>query len=94
MTSPRIIIKRHDIGVYEWLIADGNEKVVGEIGNTSITECLVDAADSLPEDVGLVEIEYRGVHMGTYPRIRVIDFADDIADIIVESYGVLAQHFG
>jgi hypothetical protein len=92
MTSPRIIIKRHEVGVYEWLIAYGNEKVAGEIGNTSITECLVDGADSLPEDVGLVEIEYRGVHMGTYPRVRVREFADDVADIIVESYGALAQH--
>lgn len=94
MTIPRIIIKRHDVGFYEWLIAYDNEKVTGDIGNTSITECLVDAADSLPEDVGLAEIQYRGVHMGTYPRIRIREFADDVADIIVESYGVLAQHIG
>lgn len=63
----------------------------GDIGDTSITDCLAAALDSVPDEENLVEISYRGMHMGTYDKRRVKDCPGEVAAIISETYGALAQ---
>ena len=92
MTYPCIAITRHQPNVYEWAVLYGQEKMDGDIGDTSITDCLVAALGSLPNEESLVEISYRGMHMGTYDIRRLDDGPGDIAAIISETYGVLTHN--
>jgi hypothetical protein len=90
MTFPCIDIQRHDVGLYEWAIFYGTEKATGEAGNSSIQECLRDAALSLPEAERAAEVRYRGVHMGTFKKVDLIECHAEVADCISEAYGALA----
>lgn len=92
MTYPCIVIMRHQPNVYEWAVMYAQEKMDGDIGDTSISDCLVAALDSLLDEDSLVEISYRGIHMGTYDKRRVDDCPSEIAAIISESYGALAHN--
>lgn len=92
MTYPCIVIKRHQPNVYEWALMYAEEKVDGDIGDTSISDCLVAALGSLPDEDSPVEISYRGIHMGTYDKGRVDDCPGEIAAIISETYGALAHN--
>lgn len=94
MAIPCIIIRRHDISLYEWFLVYNNEKVDSEAIDSSIFECLASAAASLPEDVILAEVQYRGLHMGTFSKFDLIEFPEAVASRIVELYGALAQHLG
>lgn len=86
---PCIVISRHDPGVYEWGVYWADEKLDGEVGDTSITECLQSAIAPLPLDVRHVEIRYRGVHMGTYRVEELAERPDLVADHISEAYASL-----
>jgi hypothetical protein len=94
MTFPCIDIQRHDIGLYEWRIMYGNEKVDGDIGDSSITECLINAVGCLSDQVHILEVNYRGIHMGTFSNVELVKFTEAVAGRIVESYAALAQHLG
>lgn len=92
MTSPRIVILRHQPNVYEWAVMYDQEKMGGDLGETSIADCLVSALGCVPDGESLVEISYRGVHMGTFDTRRVDDSPGEVAAIISETYGVLAHN--
>jgi hypothetical protein len=91
MTYPCIVITRHRSGVYEWAVVYDQEKLGGDLPEASIEECLNGALVSLPRDSRLVEIRYRGVHMGTFDKGRVEDDTDEIATIVTETYGMLVH---
>jgi hypothetical protein len=92
VTCPCIDISRHLPKVYEWAVAYDIEKMDGDLGETSIADCLVSALAGLPDEENLVEIRYRGVHMGTYHKRRVDDSPGEIAAIIAETYGALTYN--
>lgn len=93
MILPCIVIQRHDIGLYEWSIVYDNEKVDGEAGDSSITECLISAVGCLPDQEHLAEVKYRGIHMGSYSKVELVELTEAVADRIVESYVALVHHF-
>jgi hypothetical protein len=88
---PHIVIKRHDVGLYEWIVVYGNEEFDGEAGESSISECLISGIGSIPESVTLVEISYRGIHMGTFHVVEVRENTEGVAERIVETYGALVN---
>jgi hypothetical protein len=92
MTYPCIAITRHYENVYEWEVLYGHQKMDGDIGETSISDCLVAALGTLPNEERLVEISYRGMHMGTYDIRRVSDCPGEIAGTVAETYGVLTHN--
>jgi hypothetical protein len=91
MTFPCVIIARHKPGLYEWAIVYDQQKMAGDLGDISVKDCLISAIGSLPPEERLVEIRYRGVHMGTYDKLRVGDCLGEIAAIIVERHGELTH---
>lgn len=84
--TPLISIDRHKAGLYEWKTIWGAEEFDGEIGDNSIQGCLIDAIDRMPESQKLVEISYRGIHMGTFHAVEVRELTEDVAERIVASY--------
>jgi hypothetical protein len=84
-----IDIQRHDAGIYGWIIAHGPDLVCGDDGDSSISDCINNAACTLPEGERLAEVRYRGIHMGTFVKKQLIEFPDLVADRIMESYGTL-----
>lgn len=91
MSSSKISLTRHKSGLYEWQRSYDHEVVDGDVGDNSITGCLSSGVSGLPDSDTLVEISYRGVHMGTFPVDRVREFPEDVADQISETYGVLVE---
>lgn len=89
MSLPCIGITRHDAGVYEWALQFAEEKIDGDVGAASITDCLKAALVQLLPSVRQVEIKYRGVHMGTFPVADLAERPDLVADHISEGYAAL-----
>lgn len=89
MTCPCIAITRHQPGVYEWAVVFDNERLDGDVGEASIESCLSSASSGMPATVRLIEVCYRGVHMGTFAKARIEHEADEIAATIAETYGSL-----
>jgi hypothetical protein len=92
MTYLCIVLTRHTSGAYEWAVVCDQEKMGGDLPEASIEACLNGALGSLPDDCHLVEIRYRGVHMGTFDKGRIEDDADEIATIVAETYGMLMHN--
>lgn len=46
----------------------------------------------MPDEENLVEISYRGMHMGTFDTPRVDDSLGEVAAIISETYSALAHN--
>lgn len=86
---PRISINRLDSGVYEWILSIEDDRLEGDIGESSIAECLISALSPLPLDWHHVEIKYRSVHMGTFNVVEVSERPDLVADRISEAYAAL-----
>lgn len=86
MTPPRITITRHKPGVYEWAVIFDQAKLAGEIGDTSISECLASALAALPDDEETVEVSYRGVGMGTFAAHVVSELPEFVAEQITARY--------
>jgi hypothetical protein len=91
VTLPCIVIQRHDASLYEWSVVYDQERVDGEAGDSSITECLVCAVGSLPEGQQLAEIKYRGIHMGTFHVDELAEATEGVAERISAAYGAFAQ---
>lgn len=91
MALPCIGIKRHDAGVYEWGLFFEEDKLDGEVGETSITDCLKAAIAPVPLDMRHVEIRYRGVHMGTFSVEELSERPDLVAERISEGYAALFE---
>jgi len=91
MNTPCIHIVRHDTGIYGWKVAIGNEPIDADDGDSSITDCLIGAARGLPEEVKIVEIRYRGLHMGTFQKDDLFERAGETASSIVGMYGELVD---
>lgn len=89
MSLPYIGIKRHAAGVYEWALFFAEERIDGDVGETSITGCLKSAIALLAPNVHHVEIRYRGVHMGTFRVAELAEQSDVVADHISEGYAAL-----
>lgn len=89
MPLPRIAISRHKAALYEWAVLFADEPVDQEVGATSINECLSDSIAALPDDILLVEVSYRGVHMGTFLRAEIDHQSELVAEQITERYGAL-----
>lgn len=89
---PCVIITRHKAGLYEWTVALGQEPLDSEIGNSSISSCLASAANGLPDDIRLVEVIYRGVHMGTFDRLALEHTEEDVAERISAEYFALTNY--
>ncbi|MQR02367.1 hypothetical protein [Glaciimonas soli] len=92
MNAPHIVIHRHDVGLYEWSLQFGQEEINRETGDASIAECLIDAIGTFPESEKLVQITYRGVHMGTFHTSEIHEHSAGVAGRIVASYAELVQH--
>jgi hypothetical protein len=88
---PHISIQRHEVGLYEWSLLYGNEKFDGEAGDSNIEACLSSAISSIPDTERLVEISYRGIHMGTFQTAAVLEKFQDTTKRIVEAYATLIQ---
>lgn len=86
MTFPLISISRLDAGLYEWHLVYGSEVVDAETGDSSITGCLSSAVGCIPAEEKLVEVRYRGIHMGTFHLRSVREIPDEIADRVSEMY--------
>ena len=90
-TTPRIIITRHWPGFYEWTVIVDQEQFDNEVGDTSIADCLSSAVYALPEDLRLVEVCYRGLHMGTFEVLELEHCAEDVAARIAATHGALTH---
>jgi hypothetical protein len=66
------------------------EQFDNDIGDTSIFECLSSAIRCLPDDLRLVEVLYRGLHMGTFDVLELEHCTEAVADRIAAKYGALA----
>jgi hypothetical protein len=86
MSIPHIVVKRHDVSLYEWQVLYGQEKVDGDAGESSISECLTSGIGSIPESETLVEVSYRGIHMGTFAVQGVQEYPEEVAERIVDLY--------
>ncbi|GGI17602.1 hypothetical protein [Oxalicibacterium faecigallinarum] len=86
MNLPLISISRLEAALYEWHLLYGSEVVDAEAGDSSITGCLASAVDCIPEDGKLVEIRYRGIHMGTFHVKSLREMPGDVAERVSELY--------
>ena len=84
-----IVIDRLDVGLYQWTIFYGNDKIESDAGNSSVAECLLDAAGAVPSSELLVEMKYRCMHMGTFSKKELLDYSAVVADRIVSLYSSL-----
>lgn len=75
--------------MYEWAVFYADDKLDGDVCDSSITDCLQGAIAAVPMNSEHVEIRYRGVHMGTYRVEVVAERPDLIADQINEAYAAL-----
>jgi hypothetical protein len=91
MTIPCIVIQRHAAGLYEWSIHYGDQKVDGDVGDSSITECLVGAVVSLSEAAAIMEIRYRGIHMGTFRIAELTEATEGVSERIAAAYGEFSR---
>lgn len=91
MDIPVIAIARHKIGFYEWALEYGGEHVDGEVGYSSISACLSSAVAAIPDDFKMVEIRYRTVGIGTFPRVALEEVPDVIAEQVANDYGTLFE---
>lgn len=91
MTTPCIDIIRHQPGFYEWSVMVDQEQVDNEVGDTSITECLLSGAGALPNDIRLVEVRYRGVHMGTFEASELKHSTGAVAARITATHSTLTH---
>ena len=82
MTTLLIAIDRLVAGVYEWHLVYGNEVLEKETGDNSITGCLSSAITYVPESEPLVEVKYRGIHMGSFHSEAVREAAPEVAENI------------
>lgn len=91
MTTPCIHIKQHEAKNYEWALIIGSETICGDVGESSITDCLKASVDTLPPDIFFVEIRYRSIHMGTFNSDELRKTPGAVADCICGMYAELAQ---
>lgn len=89
MIVPRICIQRHDAGVYKWALLIDDESLYGEVGETSIEACLKSALFVFPLDVRQVDIEYRGMSVGTVSVEELAERPDLVAERIAEGYAAM-----
>jgi hypothetical protein len=89
LNVPHIYIQRHEVGLYEWSLLYGSEKLEGDIGDSNIEGCLKGAMSSVPKTDQLVEISYRGIHMGTFRSSSLLENSQATSDLIVETYAKL-----
>lgn len=73
--------------MYEWSVCYAHEKMDGDIGETSIASCLSSGVANLPDSEHLVEVKYRGLHMGTFSKTSLVEDAAAVADRIADAYG-------
>jgi hypothetical protein len=91
MTFPCIVIDGHKPGFYEWSVMYDHEKMDGDLGDTSIASCLSSALAGMPDEERLIEIRYRGLHMGTFEKLQILECTDEIAAKIAASHGALTH---
>jgi len=92
MSTPHIVIQQHDSGLYEWLALYHQEKIDSEVGDTSITGCLISAVGAIPETEKLVEITYQGIHMGTFHKGQIEKYTEGVSKRIVAEHTHLIQY--
>lgn len=86
---PRISITQHEACVYEWAIMYDVHKADHDFGEISITACIKSALSGLPSEESLVELSYRGVHMGTFVKNRIQADPGAFASMVAETYAEL-----
>jgi hypothetical protein len=64
------------------------ETFYNDVGDPSISSCLSSAVGAMPDDVRLVEVRYRGLHMGTFEMLELMHCAEDVAAKIAAVHGV------
>lgn len=89
MVLPCIVISRHMSGFYEWSVICDQVRLDGDVGDDSIGACLLAALAGLPDDYRLLEVQYRGLHMGTFEQRHILECTDDVAAKIAAAHGVL-----
>jgi hypothetical protein len=67
----------------------GQEELDNDVAHPSISSCFSSAVSAMPAEVRLMEIRYRGLHMGTFEVIELMERADNLAQKIVSGYGAL-----
>lgn len=63
----------------------------GEVGYSSISSCLSSTVAAIPDDFKMVEIRYRTVGIGTFPRVALEEAPDVIAEHAAYDYGTLFE---
>jgi hypothetical protein len=91
MTVPCIVIDRHKAGFYEWSVLYGHETMGGDLGDPSIASCLSSALAGMPGEERLIEVRYRGLHMGTFETNQVLECTDGIATKIAALHAALTR---
>jgi hypothetical protein len=67
------------------------EQFDNEVGDTSISDCLSSAVRSLPEEIRLVEVRYRSLHMGTFEVLELEHCTEEVAGRIAAMHGALTH---
>jgi hypothetical protein len=86
-----IVIARHKPGFYEWSVMYGPQKMDGDLGDTSIASCLSSALAGIPDEERLIEVRYRGFHMGTFEKLHIIECTEEVAAKIAASHGAFTH---
>lgn len=93
MYAPCIVITRHRPGFYEWSVTIDHEQFDNEVGDTSISDCLSSATRAIPDDIRLVEVRYRGLHVGTFEVLELEHHSETVADRVSATYGALTHDY-
>jgi hypothetical protein len=67
------------------------EQFDNEVGDTCISDCLSSAAHSIPNEIRLVEVRYRGLHMGTFEVLELEHCTEKVAGRIAATHGALTH---
>ncbi|WP_028102801.1 hypothetical protein [Pseudoduganella violaceinigra] len=93
MITPLIYIAKHSQGLYEWTVMVGQEAFENDVGERSVSSCLSCAVKGLPDDTRLVEVVYRGIHMGTFKKVALEYAVKDVAEKIASMHGALTNDY-
>lgn len=91
MSYPCIVISRHGPQFYEWAVLMDHEQFDGDVGDPSIVSCLQSALAGIPDGQRLVEVRYRGIHMGTFEKESMEAAVGELAAKFAASHAALTH---
>lgn len=85
-----LAISHIESSLYQWKVWAGSAHEVLDGAESSVTDCLSDAAQSLPADA-LIAVAYRGITLGTYRRSWLVDEPARYANDLMGTYASLVD---